>query len=344
MAQRVYVPFMMFGVRMVNMQFLWSPSLEYQGKPTQKPNYFITCVTPKTRAGWWEEPILAPAWAAYDQLLQKSGMTLQHISEWPIKDGDMPPEPGKSPSEWAKGHWVLGGSSSQAIKAEIVQNGNVVPLPAKVGVKPGDFVALGCSAAIKQNNPRALKHFCNTVLFTAAGEEIAVGNSVSGAELMRTAQSQGLQVAGFNGSPGGFPGGFQPQPGPGQYGGPQGHPGSPGGFQAQPGQFPGGFQPQPGQFPGGTQPGFFPGTPQGPQPGFAPPNTGTMPTVQPGVFAGAPAPGGMPGGPGGNATYPSNPAPGGWPQFNPNPGPQPQFPGPGNAQFAPNPGPQWPQR
>ena len=278
MSQRVYVPFMLFNSRMVNMQHLWNPSTEYLGKKTDKPNYFITVVTAKTRQNWWEEPLLAPAWAAYDQLLQKSGMTPQMITEWPIKDGDMPPEPGKAPSEWAKGHWILGGSSSSPIKAEIVQNNNVALLPAKVGVKPGDYVALGCSAAIKQNNPRALKHFCNSVLFTAPGEEIAVGNSVSGAELMRSAQAQGLNPVGFGapsqqygdfrtaagpgGAPGGFShgsgGGFAPSPG-----GPAAAPGAslqpngpgaafPSSQPQQPGGYPGGGfnQPGPGAFPG----------------------------------------------------------------------------------------------
>lgn len=288
---RVYSPFQIFNLRIVNMQHLWSPSTEYLGQPTQKPNYFITAITAKTRANWWEEPLLAPAWAAYDQLLQKSGMTPQHVSEWPIKDGDMPPEPGKQPSEWAKGHWILGGSSSSPIKAEMVQNGNVVPLPAKIGVKPGDFVALGCSAAIKQNNPRAIKHFCNTVLFTAAGEEIAVGNSVSGAELMRTAQGQGLQVAGFSSAPGGFAA-----------------PGQPGGFPG------GGYAPQGG--PGGFQ------QPQG-GPGFTPPGPGGAPMGmaggQPGpnAFPGAPAPGGP--GFGGSVTYPSSPTGQPGPGFAPGP-------------------------
>lgn len=325
--KHVYIPFMLFNMRMVNMQHLWSPSTEYLGKKTDKPNYFITTVTQKTRASWWEEPLLAPAWAAYDQLLQKSGMTPQHVSEWPIKDGDMPPEPGKAPAEWAKGHWVLGGSSSNAIKVEMVQNGNVVPLPGKIGVKPGDFVALGCSAAIKQNNPRALKHFCNTVLFTGAGEEIAVGNSVSGAELMQHAIRQGLQPAGFSGSPGfsqpmqgvspGAGGGFAP---PMQHGHAQpnfgGNPG-PAFGAPQPGFFPpNGAAPQPGfapqTGPGGFAPTHgnpataFPSNPGAPGPGFTPPANGFAPMTGNPAAPGFAAPG--LGGPAfaGNATYPSN--------------------------------------
>lgn len=288
MSQRVYIPFMLFNMRIVNMQHMWSPSLEYLGKKTDKPNYFITAVTPKTRANWWEEPLLASNWAAYDQLLQKSGMTPQHISEWPVKDGDMPPEPGKNPAEWAKSHWVLGGSSSNPIKVEIVRNGNVEPLIAKVGVKPGDYVALGLSAAIKQNNPRAMKHFCNTVLFMGAcppEQEIAVGNSVSGAELMQHAQRQGLQVAGFSTAPGfgGAPqGGFPGAGGPGQH------------TTVFPNNnAPGGFVPQQGF----TPPGAGPGAPMNPA-GFVPQGT-----VQNGP------------GFGGAAAYPSNQQPQGGPGF-----------------------------
>lgn len=243
---RVYIPFTLFNIRIVNMKHLWEPSREYLGKPTDKPNYFITGVTAKTKQNWWEEPTLAPAWAAYSQLLQASGMTPQMVAEWPIKDGDMPAEPGKPPSEWAKDHWVLGGSTSSAIKVELVQGQNVVLLANKVGVKPGDYTALGLSAAIKQNNARGLKHYCNTVLFMAPGEEIAVGQSVSGAELMQQAQAQGLNVAGFHSAPGfgGQPGGGFPsgagvpvtQPGfpstgapsnPPMNGGPQGQMGAP---------------------------------------------------------------------------------------------------------------------
>jgi hypothetical protein len=272
MSQRIYVPFMLFNVRMVNMSHLWEPSFEYQGKKQDKPSYFTTCVTPKTRQNWWEEPLLAPCWAAYSDLLSKSGMTPQHVSEWPVKDGDMPSEPGKPPSEWAKGHWVLGGSTTNPIKVEMVQGGNVIPLVNKVGVKPGDFVALGLTAAIKQNNPRALKHYCNTVLFLGPGEEIAVGQSVSGAELMRTAQQQGLQVAGFSASPGfgghpqgGFPGGGGAPSGP-QYGGaPMGNPG----FNPQAGGFPGNPQNGPGTAPMTAPHAATPGTVQNgtPQPG-----------------------------------------------------------------------------
>jgi hypothetical protein len=302
MAQRVYIPFTLFNMQMVNMAHLWEPSREYKGQATQKPNWFHTCRTPKTRPNWWEEPALAPAWAAYSELLSKSGMNAQMVTEWPIKDGDMPAEPGQPPAEWAKGHWVLGGSSSQGIKVEIVQGGGAcVPLTNRAGVKPGDYVALGLSAAIKQNNARGLKHFANTVLFMSAcapEQEIQVGgSSISGTELMRQAQAQGLQPQGFTiaqpaapypGTTAGFPGspqapvqGFAPtQPGPT-------------------------FQPQgaPSFNPGGAGPGMpqsggaGPGMPQSGGPAYTP-ASGT-----PVMNSGPTAP---------NGAYPSNPQPGQW--------------------------------
>lgn len=311
MAQRIYVPFMLFNARIVNMQHLWEPSFEYQGKKQDKASYFTTCVSAKTRPNWWEEPALAPCWGAYSEVLQKSGMTPQMVSEWPIKDGDMPPEPGKDPSEWAKGHWVFGGSTTNPIKVEMVQGGNVIPLINKVGVKPGDYVALGLTAAIKANNARALKHYCNTVLFMGAGEEIAVGQSVSGAELMRMAQQQGLNPAGFSASPGGFGGGHA-APGPGSY------PGA-GGAAPQQGGFPGAGGPAApqGGFPGAgsAHPGYSPQQQHGgPASGFvAPGGPGQMGAPQPGFPqgpAGGPAPG--------TTTFPSNNqfpgAPGNFPQ------------------------------
>lgn len=278
-SNRIYVSFMLFNVRIVNMQHLWEPSREYLGKPQDKPSWFATCIAPKTRANWWEEPALASCWTAYSELLQKSGMSPQHVTEWPIRDGDLPPEPGKAPADWAKGHWVFGGSTTSAIKVEIVQAGLPVPLVAKVGVKPGDVVALGLTAAIKQNNPRALKHFCNTVLFLGPGEEIAVGGGVSGAELMAQAQAQGLQVTGFNGSPG-F-GGGAPQGGfPGAGGAPGFTPPAPG---------PGMGTPMGGAPSAAPQAGFAPGMPQasGAFPSNAAPNGPAFtPPAGPGAFPG----------------------------------------------------------
>ncbi len=116
----------------------------------------------------------------------------------------------------------------------------LVKLQNKTGVKSGDYVMAGVTAAVKQNDPRGVKLYLNAVVFSSPGEEIVFANSVSGAELMQMAAQQGLQVAGFSGSPG---------------------------FGAAPGGFPGGaapFSPAPGVAP---QPGFAPPTGPG---GFAP--------------------------------------------------------------------------
>jgi hypothetical protein len=173
----------------------------------------------------------------------------------------------------------------------------LVKLPAKVGVKSGDHCMLGVTAAVKQNDPRGVKFYLNAVVFTHPGEEIVFANSVSGAELMRMAQQQGLQVAGFSGAPGGFGG----APG--------------GGFGAAPGQN-AGFQNPAVQ----GAPGFSHGAPQGQHPGFAPT------TVNP-AFGGAPAASGMPNGQFGNAAFPSSA----------NNMPNPSFPGPGGFGTPPNP-------
>jgi hypothetical protein len=74
----------------------------------------------------------------------------------------------------------------------------------KVGVKSGDYVMAGVTAAVKQNDPRGVKLYLNAVVFSSPGEEIVFANSVSGAELMRMAEQQGLRPAGFSASPGGF--------------------------------------------------------------------------------------------------------------------------------------------
>jgi hypothetical protein len=132
---------------------------------------------------------------------------------WPIKDGDNP-EPGKQSPDWMRGHWYLTGSSSSPISVEIVQAGVPVKLMNRAQVKPGDFIAAGLALAVNMNNPRAVKCYMNSVLFMGPGEEIAVGNSITGSELMAKAKEQGLNVTGF----GGQSAGLLPQVGFGQAG------------------------------------------------------------------------------------------------------------------------------
>jgi hypothetical protein len=272
--QRVYIYTTIFGVPITGLKNLWEPSREYQGKPTQKPNYITSIIIPKTRAHWSEEPVLAGFTAGCQELYAKA---MSHIPfaqvVWPIKDGDVP-EPGKNPVDWMKGRWFLNGSSSSPIKVDIVQGGQPVPLINRAGVKPGDIVTLSGALAVKQNDPRGVKFYANNVLFMGPGEEIAIGNGVTGAALMEQARAQGLNITGFTPG-GGFgggqvgQGGFQPPPVVSGFA-PQG------GFQPGAAPVQGGFAPppaQPPQFAAPVQGGFG----QTPQPGFQPVQGGFAP-------------------------------------------------------------------
>lgn len=279
MAKKQYENFMVFGARIYGMKNLWSPSTEFKGQQT-KPNYLAGFLVPKTQGHWSQEPLLANLWAAMQKIhaATMGGMGYEHVT-WPIRDGDMPPmdKPQEQPADWARGHWMFSGNSGDTIKVELTQGANLVPLQSRGNiVKPGDFVIVGGAAAINSQNGRAIKLYINNVVFTQPGEEIAVGNSVSGAELMATAVAQGYRPAGFNPSPGGFA--------------PQG-----GGFGGQPPQAP--------SFGGGAPQGGF--TPSPGSAGFAPPGAHTTGNPATPSFA-APAHGGAPNGFGGNVTFPSN--------------------------------------
>lgn len=278
-AQRQYEPFTLFNVRIVDMRHLWNPSDEYKGKKQERPNYFAGFIVPKTQAQWHLEPSLAGLVQAFGKLYAGQG---PQIVDWRVADGDLPNEEGKS-SEFAKGHWLFGGSSGNPITVEIVQAGGVpTKLPNKVGVKSGDYCTIGGTVAVSGQNNRAAKIYLNAVVFCQPGEEIVFANSVSGLELMRAAEQQGYRPAGFSASPGGFgggqPGGFPGAGGPDQGGAPFGgqngqgpHQGAPPfgaqttgnpafGGQAQgqngPGAFGGAASPSSGQpFPGGPQGG-----------------------------------------------------------------------------------------
>lgn len=270
MTQRQYESATVFNARIVDMRHLWVPSNEYMGKPSAKPNYFGMFIVPKTQANWYSEPALAGISAACGKLHQ----TNPQVVVWPVVDGDMPGPKGTI-SEFAKSHWMFSASTSNPPNVELVQGGgSLVKLPNKVGVKSGDYTMVGVTAAVKQNDPRGVKLYLNAVVFSSPGEEIVFANSVSGAELMRMAQQQGLQVAGFSGAPGfGAPqqGGFQPQGAPGF---------TPPGNGFAPGQAPG-FQPgapamstAPGQFgPGFGGSATYPSNPGVPPFGQGPTTT-----------------------------------------------------------------------
>jgi hypothetical protein len=260
--QRQYEPVMLFNLRIVDMRHLWTPSTEYKGKKQDKPNYFSMFISPRTKAQWHEEPALAGLAAACMKLYANN----PQLQIWPAQDGDMPNAEGKS-SEFAKGHWILSASTNNPPIVELTQPGGaLVKLQNKVGVKSGDFVMGAFTCAVNTQNPRAVKTYLNTVVFTSPGEEIVFANSVSAAQLMEDARKQGFNPTGFSPSPG--------------YGAPAG------------GGFPGAGQPF--VAPGGT-PGFTP-----PAGGFAPPNTAPANPA----FGGAPAPSGPAFG--GNATFPSS--------------------------------------
>lgn len=199
-AQRQYEAFTLFNVRIADMRHLWTPSTTYKGKEQQKPNYFAGFLIQKTQADWRREPALAGLTAAYGKLYANN----PQLIDWRVEDGDTPNAEGKS-SEFAKGNWLMNASSSNPPTVELVQAGGaLVKLQNKVGVKSGDYCMIGGTAAVSGQNNRAIKLYLNAVVFTAPGDEIVFANSVSGAELMQQAQKQGLQVAGFAGSSGGF--------------------------------------------------------------------------------------------------------------------------------------------
>jgi hypothetical protein len=233
MAQRVYKYATVFNARIINMRNLWEPSREYMGKPAEKPNYLASFIVPKTRANWFEEPQFAGLTQAGQELYNASMSAVPFPQIiWPIKDGDNP-EPGKQAPDWMRGHWYLTGSSSSPISVEIVQAGVPVKLMNRAQVKPGDFIAAGLALAVNSNNPRMVKCYMNSVLFMGPGEEIAVGNSITGSELMAKAKEQGLNVTGFGGQSAGLlpQVGFGGQPlGPTGPRGPGSETGAPAGF------------------------------------------------------------------------------------------------------------------
>ena len=126
--RNVFTSRLHFQRRMLGMRNLWEPSREYMGKPTEKPNYLVTVIIPKTRANWFEEPVLGDYTKACNELY---GAAMSHIPfpqiGWPVKDGDIT-DPGRAQAEWRKGNWVLTGSSTSPIKVTINQSGVLVPL------------------------------------------------------------------------------------------------------------------------------------------------------------------------------------------------------------------------
>jgi hypothetical protein len=259
---RIYKQSAIFDCRIFNLRNLWEPSTQYMGKTVEKPNYLVGILTKKTRANWYEEPALKAFAKSCEELYDAA---LSHIPFqqviWPIKDGDVD-ELGRAVPEWRRGNWLLNGSSTTPIEVSINQGGVVVPLRNRTEVKPGDYVMVTTSIAVKANDPRGIKTYINKVLFMGPGEEIVIGSGgVSANELMEKAKAQGLNVTGYGG--GGAPQqGFGPLP---PNGGPQ--PGFQQGFA---------FAPTPAQPAGQPATGQF-GT-SGQQGGSAFPSSGLAPS------------------------------------------------------------------
>lgn len=92
---------------------------------------------------------------------------------WPIKDGDL--KAAKYP--WMVGNWVINFSGNYSPKVAVMQNGQVVEIPARrVGTvdlyKSGDYCIVSTYAFSYDNKSRGVKFDMEGVLFVAAGEPI----------------------------------------------------------------------------------------------------------------------------------------------------------------------------
>ena len=103
--QRIYINTVIFGVQIIGMRNLWEPATTYKGQPAQKPSWLTGVIIRKTQAHWSQEPIMAGFAAACSDLYAKAmapvGIPWEQVV-WPVKDGDLPSEPGRAPAEWMK--------------------------------------------------------------------------------------------------------------------------------------------------------------------------------------------------------------------------------------------------
>lgn len=266
MSTRNIVNVMLFDVRTVYTQRLWEPETkDVKGNPMDNPQYSLTVIIPKTKAGWHEEPALATLGQAmfqvYQQQMAPAGIQQQYVA-WGVRDGDRPNTKGKIP-DWGKGHWVLRIGSGFKPAVSAIVNGSEVELPAQtIGGRKlfgdGDRAIVSVGVTVSGANPSAIKLYLGTVVFSAKDEAIQLGGGVSAAEMIAAAKAQGVNVQGLAGPAGGqqFGGasfGRTSDAGPGM-GQQQGGPG------AAPGMGGGGFNPAggPGAAPG-LGGGFNPG-------------------------------------------------------------------------------------
>lgn len=227
---------MLFNVRTIYTQRLWEPETkDTMGNPMENPQYSITVIVPKTKAGWHEEPEFASLVPAvqqtYQQTMQPAGIAMQYV-KWGIRDGDQPNTKGKIP-EWGKGHWVMRIGTGYKPTVSGVINGTEVELPAQVmsGRKlfgDGDRAIISVGVTVSTANASAIKYYLGNVVFSAKDEAINLGGGVSAAEMIAMAKAQGVNVQGIAGPAGSF------QP-PQNQGGMGGGGFNPGGQQAQQG-------------------------------------------------------------------------------------------------------------
>ena len=246
MANRELIPILLFNAQAVFSNRLFDPETkDLGGKLLDKPSFSVNLRFPKTKANWTEEPALRSFVEACKTiyLREMAGMPANRV-EFPIKDGDIPNNKGKTP-DWAKGHWVIRASSTYKPTVEQMVSGVKTELPSlSMGAKKiwhdGDYVAAALSIAKRLNDNIGIRCYLNSILFTGKGEEIATGGgaSVDWNAALEDAKAQGIHVNQDAPAAGGFNPGFQAGPGP------QG--------------FNPGFQPAPGPS-GGFNPGFQPG-------------------------------------------------------------------------------------
>jgi hypothetical protein len=218
---RELVQIILFNGQALFSNRLYEPETkDMAGKPLEKPSFSLNIRYPKTKANWYEEPALKPFVDACKVVMTRDmqGVPFARI-EFPIKDGDFPNKNGKVP-DWAKGHWYIRSSSTQAPKVEQIAGGVQSELPAlTMGGKhlwgDGDYVAAALSIGKRLTDSVGIRCYLNNVLFTGKGQKIVTGvGSVDWASAMELARSQGIDIK-TGGDPGFSPGasaggGFNP--------------------------------------------------------------------------------------------------------------------------------------
>ena len=261
MAQaRELISVVLFNGQAVYSKRLFEPeTTDMGGKPLDKPSFSINVRFPKTKANWYEEPLLKPLVTACQTIMARDmvGVAFQYV-QFPIKDGDAPNKNGKVP-DFAKGHWIVKASSTYAPKVEQMVNGvpselQTLMLGGRKLWGDGDYIAVSLALGKRLTDNVGIKAYLNSACFTGKGVELATGGGAATdwAAAMELAKQAGIEIqsetngAAFGTAAGPQPGGF---PGAGA---------NPAGFGTAPGPQPGFGQPQGDFNPQGAQTGFNP--------------------------------------------------------------------------------------